>query len=68
MITSLNFFLAGFWSGLVPRVIGELAWVGLTYALVYVANTYVIEDKQMKSFTHYIASFFADTLTYPFKV
>jgi len=58
----------GFWSGLIPRAIGELTCVGLTYTIAYIVNTYILEDKSLKSWTQHLASFFASSITYPFQV
>ena len=60
--------ILGFWSGLIPRAIGELACVGLTYTIAYIVNTYILEDKSLKSWTQHLASFFASSITYPFQV
>ena len=64
---SIIFFL-GYWSGLIPRAIGELTCVGLTYAIAHIVNAYVLEDKALKAWTQQLASFFASSITYPFQV
>jgi hypothetical protein len=53
---------------LVPRAIGEVATIVLTAAATYLINTYVLEEKQLKSFTKHFASFMANSLCYPFHV
>ena len=58
----------GYWSGLIPRAIGELTCVGLTYAIAHIVNAYVLEDKALKAWTQQLASFFASSITYPFQV
>lgn len=60
--------ILGFWSGLIPRAIGEVATIVLTAAATYLVNTYVLEEKQLKSFTKHFASFMANSLCYPFQV
>lgn len=60
--------MLGFWSGLVPRALGELTCIGLSYAIAFVVNTYVLEDKSLKAWTQHLASFFASSITYPFQV
>lgn len=60
--------ILGYWSGLVPRALGELICVGATYAIVYTVNTYILEDKALKAWTQHVASFFASSFTYPFQV
>lgn len=60
--------ILGYWSGLVPRALGELTCVSLTYAIGYIVNTYILEDKSLKAWTQHLASFFASSITYPFQV
>jgi len=60
--------ILGYWSGLIPRAIGELTCVGLTYAIAHIVNAYVLEDKALKAWTQQLASFFASSITYPFQV
>jgi len=60
--------LSGFWSGLVPRVIGEVSVLGITASLTFLVNTYVLDDKEMKNYTGHVAGFLASSLCYPFQV
>ena len=60
--------ILGFWSGLVPRALGELGIVGLTAGLTFAVNNYLVEDKDMKSYTRHVASFLAGSLFYPLQV
>ena len=67
-VQSIIYNFLGYWSGLIPRAIGELTCVGLTYAIAHIVNAYVLEDKALKAWTQQLASFFASSITYPFQV
>ena len=43
--------LLGFFSGLVPRLLGDLLSALLVASLTYVVNNYVVEDKELKTYT-----------------
>jgi len=60
--------ILGFWSGLVPRVLGEVGILGLTASLTFLVNTYLLEDKEMAQYTGHVAGFLAGSLCYPFQV
>ena len=45
--------ILGFWSGLMPRVLGEAIQIGITAGLTYAINKYV--DNNMKAHTSMIA-------------
>lgn len=60
--------ILGFWSGLIPRAIGELTLVGLSYSAVYVINNYILEEKGMKNYTGLFVNFITSSLCYPFHV
>jgi len=60
--------LLGFWSGLVPRLAGELGVLGLTASITFLVNTYVLEDKEVAQYTKHAAGFLAGSLCYPFTV
>jgi len=60
-----NGFL-GFWSGMVPRALGEALTVILSSALTYFAKKYL--DKTLRPFASTISSFMASSLCYPFTV
>jgi len=58
----------GFWSGLIPRVLGEVGILGLTASLTFLVNTYLLEDKEMAQYTGHVAGFLAGSLCYPLQV
>lgn len=60
--------ILGFWSGFLPRALGEALTVIITASLTYLVNNYVLEDKNMKTYTSHVSSFFASSLCYPFAV
>lgn len=43
--------LLGFFSGLIPRLLGEIISLLLAHALSYVINTYIFEDKDLQTYT-----------------
>ncbi|XP_044732708.1 mitochondrial carrier homolog 2-like [Chrysoperla carnea] len=58
--------LSGFFSGLIPRVLGDIISLCLASSLIYCVNTYLLEDKELQMYTSVSMSFLASTLTYPF--
>ena len=56
----------GFWSGVMPRALGEALTVALGAGIAYGLNMYA--DKNLKSYTSHISSFLAASLCYPFTV
>jgi len=60
--------LVGLWSGLLPRVIGEVGVLATTAGLTFLVNNYVVKEKEMRQFTGHIVGFLAGSLFYPFQV
>ena len=60
--------LAGFWAGMVPRALGEVAVLGITASITFLVNAYVIDDKEMRAYTGHVAGFLASSMCYPFQV
>lgn len=60
--------IQGFFSGLVPRLLGDVLSVLLANTLAYVVNTYLVEETDMKMYSTATISFVASALTYPFQV
>ena len=66
MIVYLITGIFGFWSGAMPRALGEALTVILGAAIAYGLNIYA--DKSLKSYASHISSFLAASLCYPFTV
>jgi len=60
--------ILGFWSGLLPRMLGEVGILGLTASITYLVNNYLLDDKEMKQYTGHVAGFLAGSLCYPLQV
>lgn len=60
--------IKGFFSGLVPRILGDVFSLLLASALAYIVNTYIFEDKELQMYTSATMSFIASAITYPFQV
>ncbi|XP_057664170.1 mitochondrial carrier homolog 2-like [Diorhabda carinulata] len=60
--------LLGFFSGLIPRLIGDILSVLLASGLTYIINRYVIDEKELKVYTSPTMTFLSTTITYPFQV
>lgn len=58
--------IRGFFSGLVPRLLGELFSLWLYTCLTFVINTYLIKDKDLQVYTGASMSFISVAVTYPF--
>jgi len=60
--------IQGFFSGLVPRVLGDALALIMASVLAYAVNTYVFEEKELQMYTSATMSFIASAVTYPFQV
>merc|ERR1712179_423210 len=60
--------ILGFWSGLVPRMLGEVGILGLPASITYLVNNYLLDDEEMKQYTGHVAGFLAGSLCYPLQV
>jgi len=61
--------ICGLWSGLVPRLIGELSLVAVSASITFLINSYIITgNKDIKKFTTNFSNFVGQSLTYPFQV
>lgn len=58
----------GFFSGLVPKLLGDILSVLIANSLAYLLSTYVFEEEDLKMYATATMSFLATTVTYPFQV
>jgi carrier protein len=58
----------GFWSGLTPRLVGEVTAITLSASLTFAMRSYVVQDKALANIIAAVMGFVASTLTYPFHV
>lgn len=60
--------ILGFFSGIVPRILGEIASTVIASSLTFIVNSYLVNDNDLKKFTGASMTFIAGTITYPFQV
>lgn len=60
--------ILGFFSGIVPRILGEITSAIIASTLTFIINSYLVNDKDLKKFTAASMAFIAGTITYPFQV
>jgi len=60
--------IVGLWSGLVPRLLGDVGILATTAGLTFLVNNYVVSEKEMKQYTGHLAGLLASSLFYPFQV
>ena len=60
--------LLGFWSGLIPRALGEVGVIAVTAGLSFLVNEFMVKDKDMKQYTNHVTNFLAGSLFYPLQV
>ncbi|KAJ9574673.1 hypothetical protein L9F63_008205, partial [Diploptera punctata] len=60
--------LPGFFSGLVPRVLGEVISLIMASSLTYTVNRYIIEDRELRTYSAASMTFIVGAITYPFQV
>ena len=58
--------ILGFFAGLVPRMMGEVLMVWITNFLARLLNRYLVEEKDMKSYTAAACGLVVANFTYPF--
>ncbi|XP_046328464.1 mitochondrial carrier homolog 2-like [Haliotis rufescens] len=58
--------ICGFFAGIAPRLVGEVITVWITNFLAQLVNKYLVEDKDMKSYTAAACGLIVSHLTYPF--
>jgi carrier protein len=56
----------GFFSGVIPRLAGELLALWLASSLTFLLNTYLVDNKDLQAYTSASMAFIASALTYPF--
>lgn len=60
--------ILGFFSGIIPRVLGDIIFVLLASSLTYAVNSYVFDEQDLQVYTTATMSFLASAITYPFQV
>lgn len=60
--------IMGFFSGLIPRVLGDVLYTVLAASLTYALNTYVCQESEIQIYTSTTMTFLASAITYPFQV
>ncbi|CAG5126759.1 unnamed protein product [Candidula unifasciata] len=58
--------ILGFFAGLIPRLIGEVIAIWLTSFLTQVINKYMIQEKDLQSYTGAACGLVVSQFTYPF--
>ncbi|KAL1518298.1 hypothetical protein ABEB36_001940 [Hypothenemus hampei] len=58
----------GFFSGLIPRLLGDLCSLLLAGSLTYAFNRYLVEDKELKVYISATMNFISTAVMYPFQV
>jgi carrier protein len=43
--------ILGFFSGIVPRIVGEVTSVFIASSLTFVINSYIVDDQELKKFS-----------------
>ncbi|KAH8232735.1 hypothetical protein KR038_002765 [Drosophila bunnanda] len=60
--------IAGFFAGLVPKLLCDVACLVLTSSTVYILNKYVIKDPLGRQYNAGFTQFFVSTMLYPLQV
>lgn len=60
--------ILGYFAGIIPRVLGEVATLALCNSLIFLVNNYIIEDKTLTAYASASMSFLSSAVTYPFHV
>ncbi|XP_012257319.2 mitochondrial carrier homolog 2-like isoform X2 [Athalia rosae] len=60
--------ISGYFAGLVPRLLGNIASLIIASTATYAINKYIVYDREMRSYTAATMTFLASAVTYPFLV
>jgi carrier protein len=60
--------ISGFFSGIVPRLLGELLTLWLASSFCFIINTYFVKDKQMQPYWNLAVGFIATSTTYSYSL
>lgn len=60
--------IAGFFSGLIPRLLFEASTIAIANTIAYLIKTYVFEEKEIDALIDLVASLLANSVTYPLSV
>lgn len=60
--------LCGFWSGVTPRLLGELTAITLSSSLIFLVRSYLSQDRTLNNLVSALMGFIASTVTYPLHV
>lgn len=60
--------ILGFFSGIVPRILGEIGSAVIASSLTFIVKSYLMNDRDLKKFTAASMAFIAGTIMYPFQV
>ncbi|XP_077493665.1 mitochondrial carrier homolog 2-like [Amblyomma americanum] len=58
----------GLFSGLVPRLIGEVLTIWFANTISFVINAYIVQDKTLQSYVSALTMFLSSSVTYPFSL
>ncbi|KAL3196007.1 hypothetical protein MRX96_045429 [Rhipicephalus microplus] len=58
----------GLFSGLIPRLIGEVLTIWFASTISFVINAYVVQDKTLQSYVSATTMFLSSSVTYPFSL
>ncbi|XP_013771876.1 mitochondrial carrier homolog 2-like [Limulus polyphemus] len=60
--------ILGFFSGLIPRLIGEIVTLWLASSVTFVINTYLVEDKTVRTYIRASILYLSTAVAYPFSL
>ncbi|XP_066148198.1 mitochondrial carrier homolog 2-like [Euwallacea fornicatus] len=60
--------ILGFFSGLMPRLLGDILTLLLAGCLTYTINRYLVKEKELQLYTATTMNFISTTVMYPFQV
>ncbi|ODM95084.1 Mitochondrial carrier 2 [Orchesella cincta] len=60
--------ISGFFSGLIPRLIGDILYIGISASLVYLASSYIGKQNGLEGATAMVSNLVASSCTYQFHV
>ncbi|XP_002740504.1 mitochondrial carrier homolog 2-like [Saccoglossus kowalevskii] len=63
--------ILGFFAGLIPRLLGEVASLWLANTLMYIINAYILDEEmsnvnELRSYSMAVTGFFSNMICYPF--
>ncbi|XP_067002548.1 mitochondrial carrier homolog 2 [Anabrus simplex] len=60
--------IGGFFSGVIPRILGDITSLAISTTLTFAINHYLVDDRDIRTYVSASMNFVASAVTYPFQL